>query len=208
MVQLVNLPNNVNGEPTTDSYIIAESLKRKHSNVTRLIKNHQKDFEDFGKVGFEIKPSFRSKQNIKAYILNEDQAMLLFTIMSNSPEIIRFKKQLIRNFRLMYNELFMLKAERLSGINQRLSITEAIKELIPESEHKKFLYSNYTNLIYKVCLDKPVKQIKIERSVPNNANFRDYLNKVELEQVAKTESLVTSLIEIGKDYQEIKSILL
>ncbi len=206
--KLVNLPNNLNGNPTTTSYIISEHLKRKHSNVTRLIQKRINDFAEFGQVRFEIEPAMRSNQKVKAYILNEDQSMLLFTFMSNSKPVIQFKKQLIKRFREIYNELHKIKIERILGVNQRLSITNAIKEYIPESKHKRFMYSNFTNLIYKISLEKPVKQIRKERLVPDKANLRDYLNKNELERVGKIETIISSLIELGKTYNEIKSILL
>lgn len=48
-------------EPFTTDEIIASCAQVRSSTVTRLIRNHQKYLEAFGKVGFEIRanPSLR-----------------------------------------------------------------------------------------------------------------------------------------------------
>ena len=44
------------GEPTTTSLVIAEGTGNEHASVIRLVRNALADFEEFGRVGFEIAP--------------------------------------------------------------------------------------------------------------------------------------------------------
>ena len=63
-------------EPYTLSSIVAECAEIKHRHLKVLLNKHQEDFESFGKVQFKISPS-ESGQNVRDYILNEQQATLL-----------------------------------------------------------------------------------------------------------------------------------
>lgn len=62
-------------EPYTLSSIVAECAEVKHRHLKILLNKHREDFESFGKVQFKISPS-ESGQNVRDYILNEQQATL------------------------------------------------------------------------------------------------------------------------------------
>lgn len=85
----------LNEEPYTTDKIIAECSKNQLKVVKNLIRNHKKDFEDFGVLHFEnAKPLKGSKggRPQKTYHLNEQQATLLITYLDNTPEVNQFKK--------------------------------------------------------------------------------------------------------------------
>ena len=44
------------GTLATTSLIIADGTGNQHASVIKLIRNNLADFEDFGRVGFEIRP--------------------------------------------------------------------------------------------------------------------------------------------------------
>ena len=44
------------GTPTTTSMRVANGTENDHSSVLRLIRDNLSDFEEFGMVGFEIRP--------------------------------------------------------------------------------------------------------------------------------------------------------
>ncbi|OCH81776.1 Rha family transcriptional regulator [Gordonia sp. UCD-TK1] len=88
------------GRPTTTSLIIADGTQLDHASVIKLIRNNLADFEEFGRVGFEIQ-SFSTAGGVQRRefsILNEEQATLLLTYMRNSDVVRRFKKELVRAF--------------------------------------------------------------------------------------------------------------
>lgn len=86
--------------PTTTSLIVAEGTCNEHASVLRLIRDNLSDFEEFGRVGFEIRPFVTAggPQRRQIAVLNEQQATLLLTYLRNTPTIRDFKKRLVRAF--------------------------------------------------------------------------------------------------------------
>ena len=83
------------------------------------------------------------------------------------------------------------------GIETRKTLTDKIKDSGENDRMHGFAYSGYTKLVYKLC---GIKYKKID-------NFRDTLTIEELERVKNVESMIKPLLEIKKEYSEIKDIL-
>ncbi|QIK36763.1 hypothetical protein GWK36_00715 [Caldichromatium japonicum] len=64
------------GELFTTSERIAEGTKADHASVIKLVRRYQADLEEFGKVGFEIRPNPQGSPTEIA-ILAEPQATLM-----------------------------------------------------------------------------------------------------------------------------------
>ena len=208
MNDLVYLTPNTE-EPFTTSEVIAECAGVKRDTVQKLIQRHEKDLREFGKVGFEIRPLSGSKtgQTVKAYHLNEQQATLLLTFLRNTPVVIEFKKELVRQFFAMRKELMNIKAIKAERKPLRTSMTDAIKAL-PDSPHKQFKYSQYTDLAYTAALGRTARQLRKERGADKGATASDYMNADELAAVASMENRISVLLDVGMSYQQIKNSLL
>ena len=208
MNDLVYLTPNTE-EPFTTSEVIAECAGVKRDTVQKLIQRHEKDLREFGKVGFEIRPLSGSKtgQTVKSYHLNEQQATLLLTFLRNTPVVIEFKKELVRQFFAMRKELMNIKAIKAERKPLRTSMTDAIKAL-PDSPHKQFKYSQYTDLAYTAALGRTARQLRKERGADKGATASDYMNADELAAVASMENRISVLLGIGMSYQQIKNSLL
>lgn len=96
---------------------------------------------------------------------------------------------------------------RLAGIEVRKGLTDAIKELIPDTPHKKFAYPNFTKLIYKTLFDSTLKEMRELYNVTDKDNLRDFLDPEELRKVERLESVVKGYIGLGMNYKEIKELL-
>jgi len=210
MRDLVYLTPNTE-EPFTTSEIIAECAGVQHHTVTRLIQQHEKDFKEFGLLRFEIdavnKAGARGTKYTKNYKLNEQQATLLLTFLRNTPVVIEFKKELVRQFFAMRKELMNIKAIKAERKPLRTSMTDAIKAL-PDSPHKQFKYNQYTDLAYMAALGKTARQLRKERGADKAATASDYMSSDELTAVSKMENRISVLLEVGMDYQTIKNSLL
>lgn len=195
-------------EPFTTSEVIAECAEVKRGTVQKLIQRHERDFKEFGRVGFEIQAlqTRGGQQMVKVYHLNEQQATLLLTFLRNTPTVIAFKKELVRQFYAMREELMNVKAIKAERKPIRLGMTDAIKAL-PDSPHKQFKYNQYTDLAYRSALGKSARQIREERGVEKSVNASDYMSSEELKAVSKMENRIAVLLEIGMDYQQIKQCL-
>ncbi len=98
--------------------------------------------------------------------------------------------------------------ERAKGVVIRHVLTDTIKMKIPESPHKKFMYPNYTKLIYKILFGKTMKELRDQYGIKGKESIRDYITADELREVESLEMLVSSLINLGMGYDEIKSFVM
>lgn len=143
---------------------------------------------------------------IKVYHLNEQQATLLLTFLRNTPVVVKFKKNLVRQFFAMREELMNARTTRAARKPIRLEMTDAIKAL-PDSPHKQLKYGQYTDMAYRMAIGKSARQIREERGADKKVNASDYLTAEELQTVSAMENRVSVLLQVGMDYQQIKRLL-
>lgn len=198
MNQLVSIKKD---EPVTTTELISISTKLEHPSVIKLVRTHINDFNEFGRVGFEIRP-FETRggtQEREIAILNEQQATLLITYMRNSKIVREFKKKLVRDFFAMREALHERQSaewsnSRISGKLTRHGETDSLKDyLIPliESQNpesslvnpktKNTVYSQYTRLVNS--------QLKIK------TGQRNLLPREYLLAVANIERIICKVVE-------------
>lgn len=89
----------------------------------------------------------------------------------------------------------------------RRTLTDEIRDCIPDSPHKRFAYKNFTDLVYKSIYGKNCKQLKEAMGLSKSDNLRDFLSDDELKAIKDREDLVRTLVKSGYSYNEIKLIL-
>lgn len=193
-------------EPFTTSEVIAECAGIQQHTVTRLIQQHEEDFKAFGILRFEIEEIRGRGQPKKNYHLNEQQATLLMTYLRNTPVVREFKKELVRQFYAMREELQNVEAVKVERKVIRTEMTDAIKAL-PDSPHKKFKYAQYTDLAYMAALGKSARQLRKERGADKKSIASDYMTAEEITAVTAMENRIAVLLEVGMDYRQIKTSL-
>lgn len=194
---------NITEEPFTTDELISKYSENKLDSVKRLIRNHSLDLEELGVLGFEIRKMKGKGRPKKIYHLNEQQATLLITYLDNTKPVRKFKKELVKQFFDMKNELFARRLERNTGKNIRLSMTEAIKN----ADLSPHFYKHYTNLAYKSALGFNATQLRKARNVDSKVSPLDFLTGKELQAVNQRENQIAVLIGLGQEYEAIKSIL-
>lgn len=88
-------------QPVTTSVAISDALNRPHNGVIQLVRQHEESLKVFGLVKFEIAPrqcNVHGGGAISFAILNEQQATLLISFMSNTPKVVDFKIRLVKAF--------------------------------------------------------------------------------------------------------------
>ena len=192
----------LNEEPYTTDKIIAECSKNQLDNVKHLIRNHKRDFEEFGVLGFEIRKLNGRGRPQKTYHLNEQQATLLITYLDNTPEVNQFKKNLVHEFYRMRKELNQRQINRAIEKPQRKSLMDAVKEW---SSANKWSYRNMTQLLLKRATGLTAQQIKKQRHVKIAL---DGLTLKEQERYKQLENIAIGLVGLNKTWDEVKGILL
>jgi len=201
--------------PVTDSIVIAERLDYEHYALMRLIRKHISDFQEFGAVDFES--HLLNSKNVDVAILNENQFYLLITYLRTTkkqPLVLELKKELVRKFAMMKNELQARAETRHIGLYARKTLTDTIRDKVDKgTTFKSFAYSNYSKLVYKKVLNETVKSFKDRNHLTEKDNVRNYLTIEQLEKVQELESKIATYLEIRKDmgetdkqiYEEIKN---
>jgi len=113
-----NLIEVVNSEPRVSHRIIAENTSNKAKNINELIKKYMDDFNEFGIVPFETeKLNQGAGRSQITYYLNEQQFYLLMTYLRNSEVVRSFKKQLIKEFFSLKEEINIYQLRgRIGGL--------------------------------------------------------------------------------------------
>lgn len=198
MNNLVNLHGN---QVFTTSKVIADGTGIKHHSITSIIQKYESDFNDFGKVRFQMEP-LPSGQKEKIYTLTEEQATLLMTYLRNSDIVRRFKKELVRQFYAMRQFIFERQSKgwiqtREQGKLTRKAETDVLSNLVSYAKEQGYnhpdnlLYINYTKLANKIC----------------GISDRDNATIEQLSNLTVAENIILHCIQAGileeKHYKEI-----
>ena len=188
----------------TNSKIIAEGTENQHEAVQKIISKYTEDIEDFGALRFEMRvlkhENYKGSTREKIYYLNEEQATFVITLLRNSKVVVKFKKELVRQFYAMRRFLIEKQSKlwndiRIASKENRLKETDVIKLLVEYakeqgSTHSDKLYLTYTKLANTIVGGK-----------------RDDMTASELNTLTLVESIIKQTIEIdmsmGMHYKDI-----
>lgn len=195
----------------TTSLKVAEVFERDHRHVLDSIRNLVAE-NSAAKFFNETTYENRGKK-YPMYEMDRDGFSLL--VMGFTGEkALQWKIKYIEAFNAMEQELRRIYTERQQwqierdkGVVIRHILTDTIKMKVLESPHKRFAYPNYTNLIYRTLFGKTAKELEEDYGVKPKENLRDYFSGNDLEKVQSAEMLVSSLINCGWGYQEIKDFI-
>lgn len=201
---------------------ISEYYECSLDTVKTLIKRNRGEFEDDGMVvltGKEL-DDFRDNilqgSNEPDKISNKIRSLTILTKRS----LLRIGMMLtgnematrIRNYLLNIESVTEIDRkswaiQREVGIIERKRLTSAISKYIPNSNHKRFAYPNYTNMIYQTLFGCVAKDLRERRKVKTNDALRDAFTEQELRSVEEVETIVTGLITMNFTYKQIEEML-
>lgn len=143
------------------------------------------------------------------YILQMDMAKEVAMVENNErgKQVRRYFIEVEKRYREVKAQEQKRIIQREAGKVVRNMLTDTIKERIPDSPNKHFMYPNYTRLIYKILFNKTVSELRAERGLSKKDNLREHFNTDELKEIQALENTVTGLINLGMGYKEIKEIL-
>lgn len=142
-VELVFLhPAGSRMEPYTTSEVIAEGTGIARRKIRDAIRKYQSDLESFGVLAsYQAETTANKEGGRKAlvYRLNEQQAAFLLTLLKNTPAVVTFKKELVRQFYAMRDFIQERRSSiwqdtRALGKEIRRMETDAIKALVDYAE--------------------------------------------------------------------------
>lgn len=195
----------VNKEEVTvvTSLDVSETFNKEHKRVLQDIRE-LKCSEEFRQHNFVLS-EYLNEQNRKQpmYLMTKDGFTLL--VMGYTGEkAMQFKEAYIRQFNNMEKLLKEKFIERQKGITVRHIVTDMIKQSRENERMHGFAYSAYTDMIYKSLFGKTAKQFREQFGISKNENLRDCFTQEELRFIQSREMLVSSLIDCGWGYEQIK----
>lgn len=136
--------------PRVDSRLLAQHMGFQHRSTFKLISEHRHDFEQFGKVRFEIAalPGSATRQKERFALLNEDQAYLLLTYSRNTAGVRRLKINLVRAFGQTRRAAQQRHEEYLPTYH---TAHDALKGLGRDQAHQRHLHLNVNRLLNRVA---------------------------------------------------------
>ncbi len=197
MYELVEVREN---DVFTNSKVIAEGTNNQHESVVAIIRKYESDIADFGKIDFSDLKSGKRGQPERVYYLNEEQATFVITLLRNSKVVVKFKKELVRQFYAMRRFLVEKQSKlwtetRIANKENRLKETDVIKLL---QDYAKEQGSKNSDKLYMVYT-------KLAKSVVGGN--RDSVSVSELNNLTLVESIILQTIQIdmsmGMHYKDI-----
>lgn len=99
--------------------------------------------------------------------------------------------------------------ERAKGIAVRQALTKAIQQSGENERMHGKAYSNYTDhIVYKQVFGMRAKELREKYGIGKKDKLRDCFTEEELKAVQNAEMLVSSLMEYGWGFNEIKDFVL
>ncbi len=152
-------------QPYTTSEIVAECAEVERITVRKLIENRKKELEQFGILSFEMTKIDDSKgRPRKIYHLNEQQATLLITFLKNTAPVVEFKKNLVKAFFKMREDLAKYRQQYEASKPTQKALSQAIAEH-PRYKGSARLGMNIatmnSNIIKLVTGDRRIKKAEL-----------------------------------------------
>lgn len=199
----------------TTSLKVADKFEKQHKDVLESIRSIRDAMStaEFSALFKETSYKASNGKNNPMYEMNRDGFSLL-AMGFTGEKALKWKLDYINAFNIMESELKRIYTERQQwqierdkGIVIRHILTDTIKMKITDSPHKRFAYPNYTNLIYRTLFEKTAKELEHEYGVKSKENLRDFFTGEDLEKVQSMEMIVSSLINCGWGYEQIKEFI-
>ena len=197
----------IKAEPYTTSDVVSEYVGIRHDKIKSAIVKQKSALETFGKLT-PYGDTLGGRGNKGGYQLNEPQATLLITFLKNTPEVVAFKTELVRQFYAMRRELTKRQIARAQSKPPQRTFTDVIKACTPPEHLHPYTYSNYVNLAFKAALGLSAHQLRQQRHIPDAAIIEDYMTDTELDAVTDAKGAITALLLDGTSYYGIKNAVL
>jgi len=195
---------------------VAEDFEKRHNDVVETIEKKLQllTTENFVVKNYFLETSYNHRGNTyKEYLLTRDGfSYVVMGFTGEKADIWKLKyieafNEMEKELKRLYEERKQWEIERAKGVLVRHILTDTIKMRVSDSSNKKFMYPNYTKLIYKVVFGKTFDELKVLHGIKGKESLRDYLTSEELREVEQMEMLISSLIGLGMGYSEIKDFI-
>lgn len=181
---------------------ISKGVELEHRAVISLVRKYTEDLNDFSLMTFEMSKATGGRP-VEIAWLDEEQATFLITLMKNSKIVVKFKKELTKEFYRMRRTLLDLSynhknaewlEKRKSGKLTHRVKTDVIKDFISycEMDGSKNAKKYYMNLAKM----ENAALFLLQEKYPN---VRDVLNGHQLSVIQTADQIVAKALKEGME---------
>ncbi len=190
------------GKAFTTSLILAQGMGISARSVRSLIEKYKTELESFARVTFQMQTlqTNGGPQEVKVYFLTEEQATFVISLMRNTPQVMKFKKELVEHFyemRMVLNNLTQAK-------DNYKALSEAIYNFYGDTVNPH-VYSNEANMINRIVLGMSAKQKSDELGLKDSKSLRQHLSNEQIIALDRLQQVDIYLISTGIPYEERKT---
>jgi len=186
------------------TWIMSAGFGVEHRALTKLVAKYKSDFEEFGIITSPVQQMTGKRgRQINEYLLNEEQAMYLGTLLTNNSEVRKFKIKLVKEFGRMKKELLRISSQRTNaewlearekGKETRLIETDTIKLFVDYakgqgSQNAERYYANISTMENKALF-------LIEQKYKN---LREVLDHQQLSTIKVADRIVIKALKEGME---------
>lgn len=195
------------------THVLSLGFKTEHRALRKLVVKYKTEFEEFGVIASRVqKPTSKEGgRPIEEFLLNENQAMYLGTLLTNNEAVRTFKRKMIAEFARMKRVLQSLASQkqnaewlekRNTGKITRRQETDSIKDFVDYATKQgsgsaSKYYMNISKMQNKALF-------VLLQEFPN---LRDALNLSQLSMAECADRIVSRALREGMDkmmaYKEI-----
>lgn len=183
--------------------------------IRSLVKRNRLEFKEYeelrllkGKALAEFKTLVQDEPSLfgvnSLQLLNRRGLLRLGMLLTES-EVARS----VRNYLLNVEEVSDAEQKRWAiereiSKRDRRQLTDAIQEFYDGTLKNGVQYAAFTNLVYSTLFDMTANDLKAMYELEKNEALRDSFTTEDLRKVVKVEKTISSLLLLGKNYQEIR----
>lgn len=206
-----------NNEPYVGTWTLSEGFGVEHRSLTRLMKKYLDEFEElsFDRAATRLRPVVPKQggASFDEYLLCEEQAIYITTLLTNTSKVRKFKMYLSKEFmrqRRFINKLIVQKQnadwleKRKAGKIDRRVETDAIKEFI---EYAKAQGSQNAPKYYMAISKMENKSLFLNLMAVDFPKLRDAVSGISLTKLQMADRIVAKALKEGMEqntyYKEI-----
>ncbi|MDC6268026.1 hypothetical protein [Lysinibacillus fusiformis] len=182
--------------------------------VRSIVKRHRAEFNDYeelrllkGKALQEFKALVHGEPDLSSapslQLLNRRGLLRLGMLLTES-EVARLVRNYLLNVEDVSTEAQKRWAvEREISKRERRRLTDSIQQYFTGELHINE-YAAFTNLVYATLFDSTAAELKELYGLEKKDQLRDNLTTEDLRKVVDVETVMASLLRLGRSYEEIK----
>lgn len=188
--------------------VIAEYADVQRKSVNELIRTHKADLEEFGFLSFEMAKLNGRGRPRKDWQLNEQQVTFLFSLLDNTPQVVKFNMALTKAFYEVKERARRLEIEsarqqeRLESLTvTNKTLADVVHDCFPDW---KYAYTTINNLALKTVTGMDAKHLRDRYKV---TDAKDALTIDQVADLERVREAIKALLLIGMSYEEVKRAL-